>query len=205
MSKVFLAGLERYFTPDQLARLSAVTVGIAGAGGLGSNCAMLLARSGIRRLILVDHDVIEPSNLNRQHYWPRQVGLPKVDALAAHLLSLNSGIELTRFRESLTPANLPEITALAGIWVEALDDAEAKRMFVEQALLADKDVVSASGICGFGGEPMRKRRLGRLTVVGDFKTSACAAPPLAPRVAQAAALLADNVLELVLGSGAQTP
>mgnify|MGYP006887481521 CR=1 FL=1 len=52
---------------------------------------------------------------------------------------------------------------------------------------------------GYGGPAMQKRRLGRLTLVGDFSTDILTAPPLAPRVTEAAALLADAVLEFVLG------
>lgn len=61
-------GLTRYFTPEQLARLRAARVGLAGAGGLGSNTALMLARCGVEDLLLVDDDVVEPSNLNRQQF-----------------------------------------------------------------------------------------------------------------------------------------
>jgi sulfur carrier protein ThiS adenylyltransferase len=84
--------------------------------------------------------------------------------------------------------------------VEALDDAEAKTMLVEHALLGGHMVASASGMGGYGGPAMQKRRLGRLTLVGDFSTDVLTAPPLAPRVTEAAALLADAVLEFVLGA-----
>lgn len=198
MSDSLREGLNRYFTSDQLNALRKARIGIAGAGGLGSNAAMLLARCGIENMILVDHDIIEKSNLNRQHYWPRQVGLAKVSALAEHLQELNPHINLELHRETLTPANLPTILAGAPIWLEALDGATNKKMFVEQALAANCLVASASGLAGYGLEPMQKRRLGNLTIVGDFVTGINVAPPLAPRVTQAAALLADCVLEFVL-------
>ena len=76
-------GLGRYLTPEQLRILRQARVGIAGAGGLGSNAALMLARSGVEHLTLVDHDVVDASNLNRQQYWPRHVGRSKVDALHA--------------------------------------------------------------------------------------------------------------------------
>ena len=199
MSGAFRAGLGRYFDAGQLERLDLATIGIAGAGGLGSNCAVLLARCGIGGFVLVDDDLVEASNLNRQHYWPDQIGMPKVAALAAELCRLNAGLRLEISPMRLGPDNLPAILPRAGIWVEALDEPAAKKMFVEAALLAGRSVAAASGICGYGGEPLQKRRMGRLTVVGDFRTGLCEAPPLAPRVAQAAALLADCVLELALG------
>ena len=59
--------------------LSKACVGIAGLGGLGSNIAMMLARSGIGRLLLIDFDVVEPSNLNRQHYMVSHLGMPKAE------------------------------------------------------------------------------------------------------------------------------
>ena len=71
-------GLSRYFLPEQLNKLRAARVGLAGAGGLGSNAALMLARCGVEDLLLLDDDVVEPSNLNRQQYWPCHLGRPKV-------------------------------------------------------------------------------------------------------------------------------
>ena len=189
-------GLTRYFTPEQLARLRAARVGLAGTGGLGSNTALMLARCGVEDLLLVDDDVVEPSNLNRQQFWPRHLGSPKVEALAELLRELNPDIRVETRRLRLGPADLPEILPSCPIWVEA------KTMLVEHTLLDGRMVASASGMGGYGGPPMQKRRLGRLTLVGDFTTDVLAAPPLAPRVTQAAALLADAVLEFILGEEA---
>ena len=90
-------GLARYLSPDQLEALRAARVGIAGAGGLGSNAALMLARSGVGNLVLVDDDVVDASNLTRQQYWPRHVGRPKVEALAE--LLLEKGYEQVSFKE----------------------------------------------------------------------------------------------------------
>lgn len=193
-------GLGRYLLPEQLEKLRAARVGLAGAGGLGSNAALMLARCGIENMLLLDHDVVEPSNLNRQQYWPRHLGRPKVEALAELLRELNPDMRVEARRLRLCPANLPDILPACPIWVEALDDAEAKTMLVEHALLGGHMVASASGMGGYGGPAMQKRRLGRLTLVGDFSTDVLTAPPLAPRVTEAAALLADAVLEFVLGA-----
>lgn len=193
------AGLTRYLKPDQLERLASARVGIAGAGGLGSNAAMLLARSGIEKMVIADHDSLDASNLNRQHYWPEQIGMPKVQALACHLRQLNPDVHLTLIEAKIERHNLANIITLADIWVEALDGAQEKKMLVEEALRTGCNVAAASGIAGYGGKPMGKRYIGRLTLVGDFETDICTAPPLAPRVAQAAGLLADCVLEFILG------
>ncbi len=191
-------GLGRYFSLQELRKLNAATIGIAGAGGLGSNAAMMLCRSGIGGFFLLDDDVVDKSNLNRQYYMPRHLGRPKVEALAETLLELNPEIRLTISQTRLDGNNISQILASAPIWVEALDDAEAKTVLVENALLAGLRVASASGLCGYGGPPLAKHEMGNLVLVGDFTTSCEMAPPLAPRVTQAASLLADSVLEFVL-------
>lgn len=205
-SEAFAQGLRRYLRPEQLERLAAARVGIAGAGGLGSNCALLLARSGVGNFALVDGDVVEASNLNRQHFFPRHLGHYKVDALTEQIEEFGAHAEARRIW--LNEGNIRDILALAPLWVEALDAAEMKRLFVEEALRAGVFCVSASGLAGWGGPEMRRRTLTdadgrpRLALVGDF----CSAvgpdsPPLAPRVALAAAMQADAVLERILGEG----
>ncbi|WP_165078109.1 MULTISPECIES: sulfur carrier protein ThiS adenylyltransferase ThiF [unclassified Desulfovibrio] len=191
-------GLARYFSPDELARLAAARVGIAGAGGLGSNVALMLARSGVEDMLVIDHDVVDASNLNRQQFWPRHVGRPKVEALGELLRELNPHIRLELVNARLDEATLPALLPACPLWVEALDAADTKTLLVERALLAGRRIASASGVAGVGGAPMRRRRLGNLVLVGDFATDVAEAPPLAPRVTQAAALLADAVLEWIL-------
>lgn len=187
-----------YFTDTQLDRVRGITVGIAGAGGLGSNVAMILARSGIENFRIIDRDVVEPSNLNRQHYWPRHIGQPKVGALAHSLMELNGAIQLDLRRCAFGEDNASDLLAGVPIWVEAFDAGAGKALFVEKALLEGLFVVAASGLCGIGGPVMCKREIGNLVVVGDFVTGLEQAPPYAPRVVQAAAMMADCVLEKVL-------
>ena len=196
-------GLQRYFSPEQLDALRETRVGIAGAGGLGSNAALMLARSGVGSLLLVDDDVVDASNLNRQQYWPRHVGQPKVDALTELLRELNPDINIDARHMRLTRENLPDVLPACPIWVEAFDGPEDKTLLVENALLSGLRIASASGMGGFGGAAMGKRYLGNLVLVGDFSTDILLAPPLAPRVTEAAALLADAVLEMVLGAHEQ--
>ena len=204
MHNALHTGLARYLSPDQLATLRAARVGIAGAGGLGSNAALMLARSGVGNLVLVDDDVVDASNLNRQQYWPRHVGRPKVEALAELLQELNPemGVEARRMR--LDQNNMAEVLPACPIWVEAFDGPDDKTLLVETALLGGYRIASASGMGGWGGKAMGKRYLGNLVLVGDFSTDILLAPPLAPRVTEAAALLADAVLEMVLGVNEHT-
>ncbi|MBQ9406459.1 MAG: sulfur carrier protein ThiS adenylyltransferase ThiF [Desulfovibrio sp.] len=192
------AGLSRYFDVQQLEKLRQTSVGFAGAGGLGSNAALMLARCGLGHFLLVDDDLVEPSNLNRQQYWPRHVGQPKVYALADVLRELNPAVDVETRHQRLTRQNLPQTLTYCPLWVEALDNAEDKSLFVEQALVAGCKVASASGLAGLSGPVMSRRVVGNLVLVGDFISDVRTAPPLAPRVTQAAALLAEAILQMIL-------
>ena len=193
-----LDGVLSSFTPEQKQRLHSARVGIAGAGGLGSNVAMMLARSGVGRLLIVDGDRVEPSNLNRQHYFPVHVGRPKVEALAEQLLSLNPDMDVDARVMWLDKDNIPAMLEKAELWIEALDGAELKALFASLALSSARPVVCASGMGGIGGRSMKRRRMGPLTVVGDFCSDVADHPPLAPRVMQCAAMQADAALEWLL-------
>ncbi|MDR1124480.1 MAG: sulfur carrier protein ThiS adenylyltransferase ThiF [Deltaproteobacteria bacterium] len=206
------AGLSRYWSPEQLSRLAAVRVGVAGAGGLGSNCAMLLVRSGVRAFTLADFDRVEASNLNRQFYFSGDIGQSKVEALGRNLRLIDAELELRLLERRLAAEDLPALYADCPVVVEALDRAEYKAMFCNAMLRAGKFLVSASGLGGIGGlseqsgrPAMRARRLGpNFVCVGDFSTESNAAnPPLAPRVVQAAAMQADLVLDYILNHSAR--
>ncbi len=194
-------GLGRYFTAGQLEKLGGVRVGLAGTGGLGSNCAMLLARSGIKRFTLVDFDLVEPSNLNRQYFFPEHVGHSKVAALAEQLLRLDSGLDLRLHQARISKNNAAALFDDCLAVVEALDEAPAKAMLCNALTETGVFLVCASGLGGLGGPPMTVRRLGEyLYCVGDFVSAVGeGAPPLAPRVMQAAAMQADVLLSWILG------
>ncbi|MCR5814932.1 MAG: sulfur carrier protein ThiS adenylyltransferase ThiF [Desulfovibrio sp.] len=198
MDETLHQGLLRYLDAASLNKLSQCRVGIAGLGGLGSNTAMLLARTGFEHFVLADYDSVEASNLNRQNYLPEDLGARKTLATLRHLRAINSQINAYCFEERITKTNLPELLRHAQIWVEALDVPESKALFVQTALLAGKNVASASGIAGFGGTCLERRTLHKLVLVGDFVSDVTQAPPLAPRVMWAAAMLADAVLDMVL-------
>ena len=82
-------GLLRYLKPEQLSLIQSKKIGIGGAGGLGSNCAMILVRTGFKHLEIIDQDVIDASNLNRQQYFLNEIGLNKVDVTKKRLLDIN--------------------------------------------------------------------------------------------------------------------
>jgi sulfur carrier protein ThiS adenylyltransferase len=200
---VLSQGLQRHWKPDALAVLASARVGIAGAGGLGSNVAMLLVRSGIRNLLIVDYDCVEPSNLNRQCYWPEDVGKSKVEALRVRLLALEPELKLDVLGERITAETACALFRGCAIVVEALDEAVLKAALCASLLAEGFYVVAASGIGGYGMAPMQVRRMGESFVcVGDFVSAVDEnRPPLAPRVMQAAALQADAVLARILAAG----
>lgn len=195
-------GLSRYLSPADISRIRALRVGIAGAGGLGSNCAWMLVRSGFADLTIVDHDVVEPSNLNRQFFFARQVGQPKVAALRQNLLDINPEAAITAVQAEVTPGNAVSLFAGCDVLVEAFDLARAKKMFVEAHLGRDVFLVAASGLAGCGdADAIVTRRIRKsFYMVGDLASEAGPDnPPLAPRVTLAAAKQADLVLAFALG------
>ena len=200
-----IAFAREYFArrdPAVLAVLRRSSVGIAGAGGLGSNVAVALARAGVGRLVIADCDRIEPSNLNRQQYFVDQVGERKVEALRENLLAVNpySLYEIHDVR--LTRKNAMTIFERVDVLVEAFDKAEAKEMLIEASLarFPGRPVVAASGLAGYGGNRrVHTRKMGNLYICGD-ESSQCpkGVSPMAPRVALVAAMQANLVVELLV-------
>ena len=84
-------------------KLVDTSVGIAGCGGLGSNIAWMLARSGIGKLVIADFDTVVMSNLSRQFFFVDDIGKNKVDALEQNLLKINSYIKLKSIILKLLP------------------------------------------------------------------------------------------------------
>ena len=142
------AVLEGHLAAEQCKVLASARIGMAGAGGLGSNCAVFLARTGIRDFVIADPDVVALSNLNRQHFFPRHLGLPKVEALGAVLRELNPSVILRLEQRALDGPSACGLFAGCDIVVEAVDDPEVKKNLVEALLLAGHRVVSASGMAG---------------------------------------------------------
>ncbi len=191
-------------TPGVHAILKRSCVGIAGAGGLGSAIAIALARIGVGRLIIVDFDVVEPSNLNRQQYFVDQLGLPKVAALKENLTRINPYVRVDVTQVRLTPENVPILFADAQVLIEAFDAADQKAMLVESYGRAcpGRPMVVASGLAGHGSSnSVVTRKLGpNLYVVGDLTTGAQPGTGLmAPRVGIAAHHQANAALRLLLG------
>ena len=191
-------------TPGVHRRLKAATVGIAGVGGLGSAVAVALARVGVGRLVIVDFDVVEPSNLNRQQYFIDQIGLPKVAALAANLQRINPYVTVESHPTLLDPSNIPTVFSGCSIVVEAFDRADMKAMLVDTVLgqMPGATVVAASGLAGYGpNNAITTRKVSsRLYLSGDGTSEARPGSGLmAPRVAIAAGHQANQVIRIILG------
>jgi len=191
-------------TPQIHEKLKQATVAIAGLGGLGSNVAISLARIGVGKLILVDFDVVEPSNLNRQQYYISQIGMCKTEALKSTLMQINPFITYKTHDVYVAENNLENLFNSADIIVEAFDVAENKAMLINSVLahFPTKKIVAASGIAGsFSSNLIQtKRPFENLYLVGDDVNEAtfnCGL--MAPRVAIAANHQANMVLRLIIG------
>lgn len=189
-----------FYTPEQINKIKNTTVAITGAGGLGSNCAMILVRAGFCKFRLVDFDIISASNLNRQFYRPDQIGQIKVETLKENLLAINPDLELTIFNERVTSESIDRIIGDADIIVEAFDTPESKAMISQKMFADPRPFVCVSGIAGYGNSDRIKTRelRGNNWIVGDGESGVDRNPPLAPSVLIAAAKEADVVLTVTL-------
>ena len=187
---------------EKLKKIESKRIGIAGCGGLGSNCAFNLVRCGFTKLKLIDFDIIDDTNLNRQFYFSDQVGRVKVEALAENLKRINKDIKLDLIQEKLEENSIEQLFSDCDIVVEAFDKSEYKGMIVSKLIKSNKFIVSASGLCGVGNsDDIRVHRIkNNLVIIGDLKSDSKDSFPVSPRVNAAAAKQADIVLEYVISS-----
>ena len=199
-----LAALEMRQGAEAVRKLQAATVAVCGLGGLGSNIAISLARAGVGKLVLVDFDCVDVTNLHRQQYKASQVGLPKPEALLANLKEIAPYAEFETHFEKISAENVDRIVGVAQVVCEAFDNAEAKAMLVNTVLetMPDKFLVAASGMAGFdGGNTIRTRRItDKFFLCGDGVSDVDGGIGLvAPRVMLCAAHQALTVVRLILG------
>ena len=181
---------------------SSATVAICGLGGLGSNIAISLARAGIGKLILIDFDRVDITNLHRQQYKANQIGRYKTEALADNLREIAPYIELETHIARITEDNVVMLLEGANIICEAFDDAECKASFANTVLseLPDKYLVAASGMAGMGvTNSIKTRRItSKFYLCGDETSEVSDGIGLvAPRVALCAAHEAHTVLRIL--------
>jgi sulfur carrier protein ThiS adenylyltransferase len=175
-------------------------IAVAGCGGLGSNAAVALVRAGIGRLILVDCDRVESSNLNRQAFDRNDLGMPKVEALARHLKDIHPGVNLVSHCQRLAPADVGPLLGDADLLIEAFDNAHDKHWLVHEWVrcFPGRPVVSGNGVAGMGRtDELKVVRAGNIWFCGDLHSSLelglCSA-----RVALVAAMQANVAIELLM-------
>lgn len=197
--------LEARHGKELQAKFTGSTVAICGLGGLGSNIAVSLARAGIGRLILIDFDKVDISNLHRQQYQADQIGLYKTEALTETLKRIAPYVEIVSHSVRMTEENFQELLQDADIICEAFDDAEAKAMLVNGVLekLHTKYLIAASGMAGLGSANSIKTRrvMERFYLCGDGVSDVGDDIGLvAPRVMLCAAHQAQMVLRILSGN-----
>lgn len=195
--------VERHGAQEQAA-FDAATVGIAGLGGLGSHCAIALARLGVGHLILVDFDTVDASNLHRQHYTASHMGLPKASALTAQLTEINPYLTYEPHVARLTPETVVPLFEACDVIIEAVDDAETKAWLTQTCLTALPNVtlIGASGMAGHEGANAitTTHPFARYYLCGDGVSDVAAHTSLtAPRVGVCANHMATAAMRVILG------
>lgn len=152
-------------------QFSNATVAICGLGGLGSHIAIALARAGVGKLILIDFDQVDMTNMHRQCYKVNQIGCNKTEALLENILEVAPYIDIEAINEKITEDNIVRLLKDADIVCEAFDDPSCKAMLVNGVLekLPDCYVVAASGMAGMGSPNLIKTRklTNRFYLCGD--------------------------------------
>lgn len=184
--------------------LKTKTVGIAGCGGLGSNCAVALARVGVGKLIVADFDVVELSNLNRQYFFYDQIGQPKATCLKENIRRINPETEVEAHIKKLDSSDILNLFSKCDIIIEAFDRAEMKKMIIKTVLseMSEKFIVSGNGMAGWGDSDAIKTYFSdHLIISGDMKSDVSETnPPLAPRVGIVSNMMANEALTILLKS-----
>jgi len=188
---------------DILKILKTKTVGIAGCGGLGSNCAVALCRMNVGHLIIADFDKVEATNLTRQQYFPDQIGQSKAFALADNLYLINPKVKVTPHDVKLNPKKIKHLFQGCDVIIEAFDKAEMKMMIIETVAteLPETPLIVGNGMAGWGmNNNLSARQVDeKLYVCGDDVSEiAPDLPPLAPRVGIVANMQANVALTLLL-------
>ena len=191
-------------SPELNLALSKAVIGVAGLGGLGSNIALSLARVGVKKLVLADFDVVEPSNLNRQQYFVRHIGLKKTQALKELINDVNPFVEVETHDIFLDEKNVASVFGECEILCEAFDNVAGKAMILNEAgaSLKDKKIIGASGMAGYFSSNLIKtiKFAKNVYLCGDLTNEAKIGQGLmAPRVAICANHEANLAIRLLMG------
>lgn len=186
-------------SPEINTALNSAKVAVVGLGGLGSSVAIALARVGVANLKIVDFDVVDPSNLNRQQYFVEDIGKHKATALQGIISKINPFVRVEALNVKLDENNVCEILSDCDIVAECFDVVEAKAMLINS--IKNKIIVASSGMAGYGASDEIKttKFANNLYVCGDLKSAAAIGRGLmAPRVGICAMHQANLILELII-------
>ena len=191
-------------SPELNLALSKAVIGVAGLGGLGSNIALSLARVGVKKLVLADFDVVEPSNLNRQQYFVRHIGMKKTQALKELINDVNPFVEVETHDIFLDEKNVASVFGECEILCEAFDNVAGKAMILNEAgaSLKEKKIIGASGMAGYFSSNLIKttKFAKNVYLCGDLTNEAKIGQGLmAPRVAICANHEANLAIRLLMG------
>lgn len=191
-------------TPRVYEKVKIARVAIAGLGGLGSNIAIELARTGVGTLHLIDFDIVEPSNLNRQNYLIKHLGMFKTEALRKQIQEINPYVSVIVDTIKVDEDNIKSLFVNDQYICEAFDNPESKAMLVNKIMecYPEKKIVAASGMAGYETSNLicTKRVMKNLYICGDGTTEAKVGRGLmAPRVSICAAHQANMILRLIVG------
>jgi len=189
---------------DGQRRLKDAVVAIVGCGGLGTNVAEILTRAGVGTIILVEHDIVELSNLQRQTLYEEQdIGKKKADAAATHLAAIDSEVGLILVKERITAKNITLLDDI-DVLLDCTDNLETRFLLNEYALKKKKKAVfcSAQGMNGmvYVVDGAKKQRACLACILGGRKPLKQPAETgvLGTTVRMAASLQATEALKLLL-------
>lgn len=194
---------------DGQARLLRTTVAVVGLGGLGGYVTEALARVGVGHLVVIDGDVFEEHNLNRQILSRESLlGQPKAEVARRRVDAINKAVEVTAHVEMLSAENLPRLLEGAEVVVDALDNLPLRLVLQEGAQSLGLPLVHGS-IAGFLGQVMTifPGDAGLRGLYGDLADlpehgleTELGTPPATPMAV--AAWEAQEVVKILLGRGA---
>lgn len=190
-------------TPEVYYKLKSKKVLLIGLGGLGSAIAIALARIGVGKIIGVDFDIVEPSNLNRQQYFIKHIGMKKVHAMKEIISDITPFCDFEGIDAFVLKENISSFIKDVDIVIEAVDREEIKSMIVQETLIQNKDlkIIASSGMAGyFDSNLIITRKINnRFYLCGDGKEAAREGCGLmAPRVGIAASHQANLAVRILL-------
>lgn len=172
-------------------------IGIAGCGGIGSNVAMNLVRSGIDKFLLVDFDTIDNSNLNRQFFFNEQIGQYKSIALKNNLYKINPKLDIEYKVKKINSNNIYNIFKECDIIIEGFDNKEYKKLLIES--FQNKYIISANGIAGRDLTNIKTINFNKVFIIGDFESDVSKFKTYSTKVIYIACIMANKTLDILGG------